>query len=78
VRGVAAGLYLAAVLPPGLDGSRVLEEARARGIGVYGMSEHCERVRREPALLLGYAQSPEPTIHAAVRRLAEAVRAASA
>src|SRR5436190_6570526 len=78
VHGVAAGLYAAAVLPPGLDESRVLEEARARGIGVYGMSEHCDRVRREPALLLGYAVSHEPTIRAAVRKLAEAARAASA
>ena len=76
VRGVAAGLYLAAVLPRELDESRVLDEARARGIGVYGMSEHCERIRREPALLLGYALSHEPTIRAAVRKLAEAVRAA--
>jgi GntR family transcriptional regulator/MocR family aminotransferase len=78
VRGVAAGLYVAAVLPPGTDERRVLEEARARGVGVYGMSEHCARASREPALLLGYAVSSEPSIRAGVRRLAEAVRAASA
>ena len=40
VRGIAAGLYVAAVLPRGIDEARVLEEARARGIGIYGMSEH--------------------------------------
>jgi GntR family transcriptional regulator/MocR family aminotransferase len=78
VRGVAAGLYVAAVLPPGTDERRVLEEARARGVGVYGMSQHCARVTREPALLLGYAVSTEPAIRAGIRRLAEAVRAASA
>ncbi|HET7555784.1 MAG TPA: PLP-dependent aminotransferase family protein [Gaiellaceae bacterium] len=78
VRGVAAGLYVAAVLPPGTDERRVLEEARRRGVGVYGMSEHCARVTREPALLLGYAVSSEPAIRAGIRKLAEAVRAASA
>ena len=78
VRGVAAGLYVAAVLRPGTDEARVLEEARARGVGVYGMSEQCARVTREPALLLGYAVSSEATIRAGVRKLAEAVRAASA
>jgi GntR family transcriptional regulator / MocR family aminotransferase len=78
VRGVAAGLYVAAVLPDGVDETRVLVEARARGIGVYGMGQHCAQVEREPALLLGYAFSPEPTIRAAVRKLAEAVAAASA
>ena len=78
VRGVAAGLYVAAVLPPGTDERRVLDEARRRGVGVYGMSEHCARVTREPALLLGYAVSSEPAIRAGIRKLAEAVRAASA
>ena len=78
VRGVAAGLYVAAVLPPGTDERRVLDEARGRGVGVYGVSEHCARVRREPTLLLGYAISSEPTIRAGIRTLAEAVRAASA
>ncbi|HEY7018947.1 MAG TPA: PLP-dependent aminotransferase family protein [Gaiellaceae bacterium] len=77
VRGVAAGLYIAAVLPRGLDEARVLDEARARGIGVYGMSEHCARVKLEPTLLLGYAVSGEATIRAAVKKLAEAVRASA-
>jgi GntR family transcriptional regulator/MocR family aminotransferase len=78
VRGVAAGLYVCALLPAGSDEQRVLEEARARGVGVYGLSEHCAKARREPALLLGYAVSNEAAIRAAVRKLAEAVRAASA
>jgi GntR family transcriptional regulator/MocR family aminotransferase len=77
IRGVAAGLYVAAVLPPGTDERRVLEEARARGVGVYGMSDHCARAVHEPALLLGYAVSTEPAIRAGIRKLAEAVRAAT-
>ena len=41
------------------------------------MSEHCERAVREPALLLGYAVTPEPGLRQAVKVLAEAVRAAA-
>jgi GntR family transcriptional regulator / MocR family aminotransferase len=76
VRGVAAGLHVVAVLPRGTEEKRVLTEARARGIGIYGMSEHRVRPGGEPALLLGYAVSNEPAIRAAVRKLAEAVAAA--
>jgi GntR family transcriptional regulator/MocR family aminotransferase len=78
VRGVAAGLHVVAVLPPGTDEPRVLAEARARGIGLYGLSEHRVRPGGEPALLLGYAASNESAIRAAVRRLAEAVATATA
>jgi hypothetical protein len=41
------------------------------------MSEHCSQVVREPALLLGYAVAPEPSLRRAVAVLAEAVRAAT-
>jgi GntR family transcriptional regulator/MocR family aminotransferase len=78
VRGIAAGLHVLAVLPPGSDEARVVAEARARGIGLYGLGEHRVRPGGEPALLLGYAASKEPAIRAAVRKLAEAVSAASA
>jgi GntR family transcriptional regulator/MocR family aminotransferase len=78
VRGIAAGLHLVAVLPDGLDERRVLAEARARGVGLSGLGEHAVEKRPEQALLLGYAVSREPTIRAGVRRLAEAVEAASA
>jgi GntR family transcriptional regulator/MocR family aminotransferase len=77
VRGLAAGLYVEAVLPEGADETRVLEEARARGVALSGMSEHCAKAVREPALLLGYAVSPEPSLRRAVTVLAEALRAAT-
>jgi len=76
VRGIAAGLHVLAVLPPGTDETRVLEEGRARGLGLYGLSEHAVRPRDEAALLLGYAVSPEAAIRAAVAELAEAVASA--
>ena len=78
VRGIAAGLHVLAVLPPGTDEARVLEEARARGLGLYGLERARRPAGHEPALLLGYAVSPEPAIRAAVAKLAEAVEAASA
>ena len=77
VRGIAAGLHVLAVLPHGSDEARVLEEARARRISLYGLGEHSVGSRREAALLLGYAVSPEPAIRAAVAKLAEAVNAAA-
>jgi GntR family transcriptional regulator / MocR family aminotransferase len=77
VRGLAAGLYVEAVLPKGTDEGRVLEEARARGVALSGMSEHCAEAVREPALLLGYAVAPEPSLRRAITVLAEAVRAAT-
>ncbi len=77
VRGLAAGLYVEAVLPGGTDEARVLAEARARGVGLSGMREHCAEAVREPALLLGYAVAPEPSLRRAVSVLAEAVRAAA-
>jgi GntR family transcriptional regulator/MocR family aminotransferase len=65
-----------AVLPAGTDEPRVVAEARARGIGLYGLGEHRMGSPEEPALLLGYAVSKEPAIRTAVRALAEAVEAA--
>ena len=77
VRGLAAGLYVEALLPEGIDEARVVEEARARGVALSGMAEHCAHSVREPALLLGYAVAPEPSLRRAVTVLAEAVRAAT-
>ena len=77
VRGLAAGLYVEAVLPRGMDEASVLEAARARGIALSGMAEHCVEAVREPALLVGYAVTPDPSLRRAVAVLAEAVREAS-
>jgi GntR family transcriptional regulator/MocR family aminotransferase len=76
VRGHAAGLYVQVLLPDGLHEARILEEARTRGVGLSGMAEHCAEATREPALLLGYAVAPEPSLRRAVTVLAEAVLAA--
>lgn len=77
VRGIAAGLHVVVPLPGGTDESRVLAEARQRGVGLYGLGEHRSGSRGEPGLLLGYAVAGEPEIRAGIRALAEAVEAAS-
>jgi GntR family transcriptional regulator/MocR family aminotransferase len=78
VRGIAAGLHVLGVFPPGYDELRILDEARRRRIGVYGLGEHRVRPSEEAALLLGYAVVGEATIRAAVRELRAAVEAAIA
>jgi GntR family transcriptional regulator/MocR family aminotransferase len=78
IRGIAAGLHVLAVFPPGYDEQRILDEARKRRIGVYGLSEHRVAAGGDAALLLGYAVLSEAAIRAAVHELAAAVAAASA
>ena len=79
VRGIAAGLHVARGAAAGHG-----RGARARGgAGARDRPLRPERALpsgrgHEPALLLGYAVSPEPAIRAAVAKLAEAVEAASA
>jgi len=78
IRGIAAGLHVVAVFPPAYDEGRILQEARARGIGVYGLREHRVRAGGAPALVLGYATASESGLRAAVRELGAAVDAARA
>jgi GntR family transcriptional regulator/MocR family aminotransferase len=75
VQGVAAGLHVTVRLPPGLEEEAVRAAALERRIALSTMGDN--RVGSgevPPALLLGYAQLPEPAIRAGVRELAEAVR----
>jgi GntR family transcriptional regulator / MocR family aminotransferase len=77
VLGVAAGLHVTVELPDGDDEHAVHDEARQRGIELERMSEYGgDGDERPAALLLGYAQMPEPTIRAGIATLADAVAAA--
>jgi GntR family transcriptional regulator/MocR family aminotransferase len=77
VRGIAAGLHAAVELPGDYDEGAVVAEARRRRIELSAMGRYRgDAGAGPPTLLLGYAQSSEPTIRAGVRALAEAVRAA--
>jgi GntR family transcriptional regulator / MocR family aminotransferase len=73
--GVAAGLHLVVRLPPGTHEQAVLEGARARGLGLYGLGEHSVG-EAPPALLLGYGRIAEAAIERGVEELAAGYAAA--
>jgi GntR family transcriptional regulator/MocR family aminotransferase len=80
VRGIAAGLHAIVELPDTDDEQAIRAEARRRRIYVETMSDFrigpsTSPSTGPPTLMLGYAQTPEPTIRAGIRELAEAVRA---
>jgi GntR family transcriptional regulator / MocR family aminotransferase len=75
VEGIAAGLHAAVRLPDSDDEDAIIEEARRRRIVLTTMREHHVRATGAPAtLLLGYSQSPEPTIRLAIEELAQAIQ----
>ena len=77
VLGVAAGLHVTVQLPDSDNEQAIREEAHDRRVELETMSDYRPAPRgRPPALLLGYAQMPEPAIRAGVHELANAVRAA--
>jgi GntR family transcriptional regulator/MocR family aminotransferase len=77
VGGIAAGLHVTVHLPDGDDEGAIREAAHDRRVELETMSDYRpDDHARPPALLLGYAQLPEPAIRAGVAELAEAVRAA--
>jgi GntR family transcriptional regulator/MocR family aminotransferase len=77
VRGVAAGLHVTVQLPDSDDEQAIREEAHHRRVALETMSDFRPAVAgRPPALVLGYAQMPEPAIRAGIHELAAALRAA--
>ncbi len=76
VRGVAAGLHVTVRLPDSDNERAIQQEARSRGLALETMSEFRPNdLGGPPALVLGYAQLPPPSIHAGIVVLAEAVHA---
>ena len=76
VRGIAAGLHAIVELPEAYDVRAIRDEARRRRIALETTLDFWPPDRAgRPTLMLGYAQTPEPTIRAGIRELAEAVRA---
>lgn len=70
VEGVAAGLHAVLRLPEGVGEAAVVEAARARGVALNGLAHGA------PALVVGYANLPEPAAGPAVAALADAIAAA--
>jgi GntR family transcriptional regulator/MocR family aminotransferase len=69
VLGIAAGLHVTVRLPAGVDEDALRAAARPRRIAFETMRDY-RRDDERVTLLLGYAQTPEPTIHAGIRELA--------
>jgi GntR family transcriptional regulator/MocR family aminotransferase len=75
VTGIAAGLHAVAALPPGCPEDQVVARASARGIAVdrlgnYALRDHTHR----PALVIGYAATPEHAYTTALARLTAAIQ----
>lgn len=72
VSGADAGLFELVHLPEGMDESKLLRSARARGVGAEGLSLHSFTADGPPGVLLGYGNLSEPAIEQGVRLLGEA------
>jgi GntR family transcriptional regulator/MocR family aminotransferase len=71
VGGAAAGLHVVAWLPEGAGEAETAAAARSRGVAVHALHAQCTvQAPRPPALLLGYAALPEPSLARAARELA--------
>ncbi len=66
----AAGIHLAARLKPGLDEAALIDAARSRDIGLYGISAFHVGVPRGAGLLFGYGGIDAPRIDVALAQLA--------
>ncbi len=75
VSGVSAGLHALVRLPRPVELQALMQAAGERSLGVYPLELH--RIEPRPsadALVMGYANLPEPAIDEGVRRLAQVVR----
>jgi GntR family transcriptional regulator / MocR family aminotransferase len=71
-QGAAAGLHLLVHLPAEVDEPALLAAARARGVGLAGLSEH-RIAPAGPAVVLGYGRIAEAAIDRGVQALAAAL-----
>jgi GntR family transcriptional regulator/MocR family aminotransferase len=75
VTGLAAGFHAVVHLPDGTDENALIDEARRRGVGLYGMAalRHAGGTAR-PRLVLGFGDTGERTIEAGVTAVADLLR----
>jgi GntR family transcriptional regulator / MocR family aminotransferase len=70
ILGVAAGVYLTALLPDGADEPAVIRRAAERGVGLEGLATHRATGDGRPGLVLGFAGQGESGLEEAVRAIA--------
>jgi len=72
VTGLAAGFHAVAHLPAGAGEHEVVAAARARGVGIYGMSDYrADRSPEPPRLVLGFGNTSEQAIESGLRAIAD-------
>jgi GntR family transcriptional regulator/MocR family aminotransferase len=72
LRGLAAGFHAVAQLCDGADEASIVAEARARSIGLYGMSMYRPSgLIGPPALVLGFGNLTEPAIERGIATIAD-------
>jgi GntR family transcriptional regulator/MocR family aminotransferase len=76
--GLAAGFHAVARLPEGTGEAEVVEQARSRGVGLYGMSANrSTRAADPPQLVLGFGNLSENAIREGILRIADLLAGAS-
>jgi GntR family transcriptional regulator/MocR family aminotransferase len=72
VAGLAAGFHLVAKLSNALDESKIVAEARRRGVGLYGMSVfRSDQALIPTELVIGFGNVAEPALERGVRLIAD-------
>lgn len=70
--GLAAGFHAVAHLPEGADETAIVDAARDRGVGLYGMSTYRSNgSTRPPQLVFGFGNTSEEAIRAGVHAVAD-------
>jgi GntR family transcriptional regulator/MocR family aminotransferase len=75
VTGLAAGFHAVLHLPAGTDENALIDEARHRGVGLYGMAalRHASGTA-QPQLVLGFGDTGKRTIEAGITTVADLLR----
>ena len=77
--GLAAGFHAVAALPAGVTEAAAVDQARARGVGLYGMSpQRSTGATDPPQLVLGFGNLTETAIRDGLLRVADLLQARTA
>ncbi|HKN56641.1 MAG TPA: aminotransferase class I/II-fold pyridoxal phosphate-dependent enzyme, partial [Amycolatopsis sp.] len=78
VTGLAAGFHAILHLPAGTDEEHLIEQARQRGVGLYGLARMCQTpTPAEPRLVLGFGDTPRHSIEAGIAAIADLLQGES-